>query len=1302
MVAGKALGNKRTFILDTGSGYSLVDPFYFSRTLKNRVEKKSDLPSLYTVNGQNLEVLGYVRIKIELIPGQAKYTDMIAVRGIGAEIILGTQWMDEEKVILDFEKEEVQWPDGRKLTMTIKKKRTESPNRVTVIRNELIPPQTSTWIQVRLENKMQGIGIVTTPSRIMLEKGIFIEPGLIETTKITQQIRIVNTSMQPTRLFSKMEVGEVEPIERVCQISDESKEEDVSNEMENQKLREDVENIKLEEDNDLTEEEKIKIRELILKNLDVFASNPKKPGLNLITKHRIQVEESLPIKQRPYRTSQKEQAIIEKEVKEMLENGIVRPSRSPWSSPVVLVAKKDGTTRFCVDYRKLNKVTKKDSYPLPRIDDTLDKMKGKRYYTTLDLASGYWQVEIEESDKEKTAFVCHLGLFEFIVMPFGLCNAPSTFQRMMDEVLAGMKWESGRDYIDDIIIGSSTFEKHLEDLQEVFDCLRKHNLKVKLTKCNFCKNQLLYLGHIIKQEGIKPNPQKIEAIEKISPPVNIPELRRYLGLTSYYRKFIPSYSRIAKPLNMLLRKGEAYKWTSECQKAFEILKKKLMEAPILRFPDFKKEFLLYTDASKECLGAILSQQDEEGREYVIAYASRTTSKPEKKYSTTELECLAMVWSMSYFRVYLHGHKFRVITDHVPLKGMKDSPTSNNRISRWMLKLSEYDFTIVSRPGKEHKNVDALSRTLVAVVKGKEQASEQEIPAFSTPMESEQVEQQETLEEIPKSMPIGTSYNAREQDQDPEVFKIKEQLKRMDLTPEEQKKIRGYRLIGEELYFKVWNRRKEAIHSWVVPKHLREKTMWDHHDNILAGHRSKHKTLELILRNFYWHGIKKDVSVYVNTCVDCTIRKGVPSSTGIQLMSIPSSYPWEKMGADVLGPLPLTEQGNRYIIVFTDHFTKWVEAFAIPNQTAETVARIMETQIICRYGHPKILITDRGTNFMSAVIEKLNFELGVKHSTTAAYHPQTNGITERFNRTLCEMLTMYISDNQRDWDKYLPHVLYAYRNTVHESTKETPFFLMHGRDTNLSKGILEKEGTEPETTEEYKAKMMDTLTEVWNRVKYYSDMISQKRERANQGKMKHTYKEGDLVWVYLPIPKKGKVMKLSNRWKGPYRIVIFVTPVTVKLKRIGDLRRTLTLHISRLKPYLGPHSFSEEEPKITQEESKIEEEEEGKSISKGIGNESEEEEPENMDVEKEDSQVDRDRRNYEVDRIINKRRKKGKTEYLIRWKGYQEEDDTWEPEENLHCDQKILEFEKKSLTCEECGFLAKSSKGKQKHLNRHYP
>jgi len=393
----------------------------------------------------------------------------------------------------------------------------------------------------------------------------------------------------------------------------------------------------------------------------------------------------------------------------MAQNGIIQRSTSPWSSPVVIVKKPDGSARFCVDYRKLNKITKKDVYPLPCIDDILDRLGNKTYFTTLDMASGYWQIAIKEEDKEKTAFISCTGLWEFNVMPFGLCNAPATFQRMMDRVLEDLGWKIGRDYIDDLIIGSTTFEEHLKDLDTMLNSLQNAKLQVKLSKCKFGRTKVNFLGHTVSKEGVKPNIEKVEAIMKMQPPIEIQGLQRFLGMTSYYRRFIKDYAKIAEPLNRLLKTGSIFKWDQYCQQAFETLKERLMTAPILVFPDFRKPFKLITDASDFALGAVLAQKNDKNQEQVISYASRTLQPPERKYTVTEKEALAVVWSTGLFRPYIYGHHFRVHTDHKALEFMDSIKNLEGRLGHWSMTLSELDMEIVARPGKANQSADALSR-----------------------------------------------------------------------------------------------------------------------------------------------------------------------------------------------------------------------------------------------------------------------------------------------------------------------------------------------------------------------------------------------------------------------------------------------------------------------------------------------------------------------------------------------------------------------------------------------------------------
>ena len=472
---------------------------------------------------------------------------------------------------------------------------------------------------------------------------------------------------------------------------------------------------------------------------DIFAKNDNDLGKTDVLEHAINTGDHEPIRERAYRVNPYKKKIIEDETKKMLEKKVIRKSFSPWAAPVTLVPKPNGKWRFCTDYRKLNKITKLDNHPLPRTDYMLEKVMGSSYFTTLDLAAGYWQVQMKKEDIEKTAFITHEGLYEFTRMQFGLCNAPATFQRMMQMVLGDLFYTIAPVYIDDIIIHSKTFEDHLRDVEKVFQKIREANLKLGPEKCKFFLREAKFLGHIVDKEGIKTEPGKIKKVKEYPRPVNLTQLRGFLGLAKYYRKFIKDFAKIAKPLNELTKgakskpreirdgikqkrkKSEKEKskedntfmsnWGDKQEEAFKILKEKLTTAPVLVYPNFDKEFILYTDASIIALGAVLHQVGNDGKEHVIAYESKTLSNAEQNYTTTELECLAVVWAIEKFDYYLEGNKFKVITDHIALKWLFDKAVPKGRIGRWIMKLQPYicNMKIIHKSGKKHTNADALSR-----------------------------------------------------------------------------------------------------------------------------------------------------------------------------------------------------------------------------------------------------------------------------------------------------------------------------------------------------------------------------------------------------------------------------------------------------------------------------------------------------------------------------------------------------------------------------------------------------------------
>ncbi|UYV60745.1 hypothetical protein LAZ67_1002098, partial [Cordylochernes scorpioides] len=751
--------------------------------------------------------------------------------------------------------------------------------------------------------------------------------------------------------------------------------------------------------------EKEQLKQVLEKYADLFSSGL---GRSNLAKHRIDTEGTKPIKHKPYRVSAKEREIIKEQIDEMLRDGIIRPSSSPWSFPVILVKKRDGKYRFCVDYRKLNDVTVKDVYPIPRIDEVLDTLQGSKYFSAIDLKSGYWQVEVEEKDKEKTAFTTAHGLYEFNVMPFGLCNAPATFERNMEKMLGNLRWQICLCYLDDVIIYSSDFSTHLKRIEAVLRCFREANLKSNNKKCQFAFEELEILGHITNQHGIKPAEHNIKAIRDFPRPKKIKEVQSFLGMCSYYRKFIKGFSKIADPLTSLIKKNVPFTWTENQEKAFQTLKVALINPPILGHFDPNAITYTHTDASNIGLGATLVQKFGD-KEKVISYLSRTLSKPEQNYSTTEKECLAVVWSMSKLRPYLYGRHFKIVTDHHALCWLKNLKDPTGRLARWALKIQEYNFEIIHKSGKKHLDADGLSRGPLP--------------------ENEWDEDYERL-----------FLNQIIDEKDAFIKNIKE-----NLSANKRSITQNFKEENGCLYKKNPNPEGRA---WllVVPKKRRKEIMSEYYNHMLNGHLGVARTTYRVKNKYYWPSMLKDVSEFVKTCHLCQSRKGsnhLPS--GLLQPIPPANYPFGRIGIDFVGPLPSTKRRRKWIIVLTDYYTKYAETKAVSEATVKEVSTFLIEHIILRHGAPRFLISDRGSQFTSNLMKEVMKMCKVKHCFTTSYHPQTNGLTERLNRTLINMISMYVNTDQKNWDEILPFITHAYNTTIQETTGYSPFFLLFGRE-----------------------------------------------------------------------------------------------------------------------------------------------------------------------------------------------------------------------------------------------------------------
>jgi len=1128
-------------LVDSGASHSFVKLHCLPNDLRKEVgsylnqQKEIADPNFelkqFVLNGATTsEKLNMVRARLDFYIKGKKYNHPFLISdAIRETAILGRDFLKAHNTVIDHSNDSI----------TINKLEEEKTNQVKLVEDVVLKARHECVLKgitsmdtgkcvvfESVSNLHEYVLFANTVNTIDEEKAVYLKLANISNEEITLK---AGTVVGALNLLDEQEQDLIE--ETNANVIQVETEEHLNS------IRERINKMKF--DSNMNCKQVNQLKQLIYKYRNIFQWSEFDVGKTDIIEHEIDTGTKSPIRQKQYKLPVSAQNEIKKQIESMLKNGIIETSNSPWCSPILIVKKKseDGSERYrlCIDFRKVNSHTVKDAYPIPNMEETRDAVGGATMFSSLDMSSGYWQIPLRSEDRQKTAFAALNGLFQFRVMPFGLCNAPSTFQRLMNALLSGLTWEQCLVYLDDIIVFANNFETHIQRLENVFKRFEASKLKLNPDKCKFCMEELPFLGYILSNKGLKPDENKLKSIKAFSKPSNKTELLRFLNTIGFYRRFIPNFSHKASCLFKLTESNQKFVWNSETQVAFDSLKETLMKAPILAYPDHSKEFELYTDASKVALGAVLMQKDSKGISKPIAFASRHLTKTERNYSVTEKELLAIVWATKHFNHYVFDRKTTIFTDHQPLATMSRPSNPSSRIASLFFKIPS-NYVIEYLPGRENLIADLLSRLPRASTSEVNNADLNEVVDW---------QREQLLDDDVKQL-IG---GVKKDFVDFNWFGLKH--------AHIWNRVRGkLALVDGRLVLK--DHKRNLI---VVPDHMKDKVIKWNHDEPCNGHLGFDKTYYEIRQKFFWPNLLGTVCEFCKSCEICQKMKPSNNKPIAPMKPIVVRSVWELAHLDCAGPLVTTQRGNKYFLIVVDHCSKFSVTRAVSNCTAKTVMQFLEEAFFFIYGIPIKLITDQGRNFESELFKQFCNNYHIDKVRTTSYHPQSNGLVERTIRSIKQILRTLVDDDHMNWDVLLPKATFIYNNSLHSSTGVSPHSLIYGKDAcKLSDKILSVPVDRNNDVDEMISRNKEIASENSKKAIKY-----QKKQYDKQIHAKFTYKVNDLILLQSGVQRVGHSKSFETKYKGPFVVIKVLDELNYKLSHL-DKDKHFVVHYNRMKPY----------------------------------------------------------------------------------------------------------------------------------------